>query len=89
MVEKIKKAKQKLRSPSAFTIFVCRDHRYGGIDVGVPSGYIRRNEDGDRIANSYHVVDKERTVTEEKDGKKEEVKKTRPARFVGRLHCTY
>ncbi len=41
----------------------------------VPSGLYKTNEDGDRIANSYYLVDKERTVTEEKDGKKEEVKK--------------
>lgn len=89
MVEKIKKAKQKLRSPSAFTILFVVIIVMAALTWVVPSGLYKINEDGDRIANSYHVVDKERTVTEEKDGKKEEVKKTRPARFVGRFHCAY
>ena len=75
MVEKIKKAKQKLRSPSAFTILFVVIIVMAALTWVVPSGLYKTNEDGDRIANSYHVVDKERTVTEEKDGKKEEVKK--------------
>jgi len=75
MVEKIKKAKQKLRSPSAFTILFVVIIIMAALTWVVPSGLYEMNEDGDRIANSYHVVDKERTVTEEKDGKKEEVKK--------------
>ena len=89
MVEKIKKAKQKLRSPSAFTILFVVIIVMAALTWVVPSGLYKTNEDGDRIANSYHVVDKERTVTEEKDGKKEEVKKHDQARFVGRFHCTY
>ena len=75
MVEKIKKAKQKLRSPSAFTILFVVIIVMAALTWVVPSGLYKTNEDGDRIANSYHVVDKDRTVTEEKDGKKEEVKK--------------
>ena len=67
MVEKIKKAKQKLRSPSAFTILFVVIIIMAALTWVVPSGLYMTNEDGDRIANSYHVVDKERTVTEEKD----------------------
>ena len=74
MVEKIKKAKQKLRSPSAFTILFVVIIVMAALTWVVPSGLYKTNEDGDRIANSYYLVDKERTVTEEKDGKKEEVK---------------
>jgi len=75
MVEKIKKAKQKLRSPSAFTILFVVIIIMAALTWIVPSGLYKTNEDGDRIANSYHVVEKERTVTEEKDGKIEEIKK--------------
>jgi len=75
MVEKIKKAKQKLRSPSAFTILFVVIIIMAALTWIVPSGLYKTNEDGDRIANSYHVVEKERTVTEEKDGKVEEIKK--------------
>ena len=70
MVEKIKKAKQKLRSPSAFTILFVVIIVMAALTWVVPSGLYKTNEDGDRIANSYHVVDKDRTITEEKDGKK-------------------
>ena len=58
MVEKIKKAKQKLRSPSAFTILFVVIIIMAALTWVVPSGLYKTNEDGDRIANSYHVVDK-------------------------------
>ena len=75
MVEKIKKAKQKLRSPSAFTILFVVIIVMAALTWVVPSGLYKTNEDGNRIAGSYHVVNKDRTVKEKKDGKEIEVDK--------------
>ena len=75
MVEKIKKAKQKLRSPSAFTILFVVIIIMAALTWVVPSGLYKTNEDGNRIAGSYHVVNKDRTVKEKKDGKEIEVDK--------------
>ena len=75
MVEKIKKAKQKLRSPSAFTILFVVIAIMAALTWIIPSGVYKTDNDGNRVAGSYHVVEKDRTVTEEKDGKEEQVDK--------------
>ena len=69
MVEKIKKTKQKLRSPSAFTILFVVIAIMAALTWIIPSGVYKTDDDGNRVAGSYHVVEKDRTVTEEKDGK--------------------
>ena len=75
MVEKIKKAKQKLRSPSAFTVLFVVIIIMAALTWVIPSGLYKTDDDGNRIAGSYHVVNKDRTVKEEKDGKETEVDK--------------
>ena len=75
MVEKIKKTKQKLRSPSAFTILFVVIAIMAALTWVIPSGLYKTDKEGNRIAGSYHVVNKDRTVIEEKDGKKKEVDK--------------
>ena len=75
MVEKIKKAKQKLRSPSAFTILFVVIAIMAALTWIIPSGVYKTDNDGSRVAGSYHVVEKDRTVKEKKDGKETEVDK--------------
>ena len=75
MVEKIKKAKQKLRSPSAFTVLFVVIIIMAALTWVIPSGLYKTDDDGNRIAGSYHVVNKDRTVKEKKDGKETEVDK--------------
>ena len=75
MVEKIKKAKQKLRSPSAFTILFVVIAIMAALTWIIPSGVYKTDDDGNRVAGSYHVVEKDRTVTEKKDDKEEKVDK--------------
>ena len=75
MVEKIKKTKQKLRSPSAFTILFVVIAIMAALTWVIPSGLYKTDKEGNRIAGSYQVVNKDRTVIEEKDGKKKEVNK--------------
>ena len=75
MVEKIKKTKQKLRSPSAFTILFVVIAIIAALTWVIPSGLYKTDKEGNRIAGSYHVVNKDRTVKEKKDGKETEVDK--------------
>ena len=75
MVEKIKKTKQKLRSPSAFTILFVVIAVMAALTWVIPSGLYKTDKEGNRIAGSYHVVNKDRTVKEKKDGKETEVDK--------------
>ena len=76
MVEKIKKTKQKLRrSPSAFTILFVVIAIMAALTWVIPSGLYKTDDDGNRVAGSYQVVEKDRTVKEEKDGKEVEVDK--------------
>ena len=76
MVEKIKKVKQKLRrSPSAFTILFVVIAIMAALTWVIPSGLYKTDDDGNRVAGSYQVVEKDRTVKEEKDGKEVEVDK--------------
>ena len=75
MVEKIKKTKQKLRSPSAFTILFVVIAIMAALTWVIPSGLYKTDKEGNRIAGSYHAVNKDRTVKEKKDGKETEVDK--------------
>ena len=76
MVEKIKKVKKKLRrSPSAFTILFVVIAIMAALTWMIPSGLYKTDDDGNRVAGSYQVVEKDRTVKEKKDGKEVEVDK--------------
>ena len=76
MVEKIKKVKKKLRrSPSAFTILFVVIAIMAALTWVIPSGLYKTDDDGNRVAGSYQVVEKDRTVKEKKDGKEVEVDK--------------
>lgn len=71
MVEKMKKVKKKLRSPSAFTVLFIVIAMMAGLTWLVPSGqYETKTVDGKevRVSGTYKQIDK--VTTEEKDGEK-------------------
>ncbi len=68
MVEKIKKAKKKLRSPSAFSVLFIVIAIMAALTWVIPSGNYQLDDDGNRISGTYSQVDKVREVTDEESG---------------------
>ena len=62
MVEKIKKVKKKLRSPSAFTVLFVVIALMAALTWVIPSGQYKLDKDGNRESGTYSKVDKQKIV---------------------------
>ena len=76
MVEKIKKVKKKLRSPSAFTVLFVVIALMAALTWVIPSGHYKLDKDGNRESGTYSKVDKQKIVDLDDSG---EPKKTMTA----------
>lgn len=68
MTEKIKKAKKKLRSPSAFSVLFMVIAMIAALTWFIPSGEYKIDDKENRISGSYSQVDKVREIKDEKTG---------------------
>ncbi|MDO4780972.1 MAG: YfcC family protein [Candidatus Saccharibacteria bacterium] len=68
MVEKMKKAKKKLRSPSAFTVLFIVIAMMAGLTWVIPSGEYQVDDDGNRVSGSYSQIEKVREIKDEATG---------------------
>ena len=68
MVEKIKKAKKKLRLLSAFTVLFVVIALMAALTWIIPSGQYKLDEDGNRQPGTYAQVDKQNMTVLGDDG---------------------